>query len=519
MTHEPLVRVPDASVCPSSPSVGEISLATDAAETGIEIETELHRLAALPRGPGCATAEPVLAQLARQLAVRGELRARYHARWRIDASAPPLPRALWPKLVSVLLEAARLDGPTRDRGAAGRNLDAAWRALALWRRAESASADRLTVRVAGDRAAAGEIALCTESARRLTAAFVGSVPAPAAPRGTPWLVSYAARGVTAAALTGASRDPHASHPGPAHAGRGITSAGGLGSGATLPLVVLGQEGPQARAYLSVLQAVGLRVARILWIVDAPPARTPWTRWVPGRWRLAWAERAQALREHHWPRRLLLRRRLMDSLAEGLASIVPDAGALFARLVQGFRVDAHAPHVQRVPRSDWHDPRLAQALAACAPATVLYTGGGLVPRALLALDGLTFLHVHPGTLPEVRGADGLLWSLLIHGRPGMSCFRMAPGIDTGALLARGEGPPLRFRLDARTELTDADAYRALFSFVDPLLRAVFLRDIVLPTTASFTDLSATEQPLGAGRTYHFLSPELRAAALRLLFVRA
>ena len=57
--------------------------------------------------------------------------------------------------------------------------------------------------------------------------------------------------------------------------------------------------------------------------------------------------------------------------------------------------------------------------------------------MFEIPGIRLIHVHTGFLPQVRGADVLLWSLLVRGRPGVSAFFMTPGLDDGDVLAARE----------------------------------------------------------------------------------
>jgi hypothetical protein len=148
--------------------------------------------------------------------------------------------------------------------------------------------------------------------------------------------------------------------------------------------------------------------------------------------------------------------------------------------------------------------------------VLFTGGGILPAGVIDLPGLRFLHVHPGHLPFVRGADGLLWSILVRGRPATSCFYLAAGLDTGDVVAVRDYPPLSFDLGSRRRPDDQTLYRAVFSFIDPLLRADMLVNGVLNAGVDLPHLETTPQDPSRGVTYHFLHPRLRERALARLF---
>ena len=158
------------------------------------------------------------------------------------------------------------------------------------------------------------------------------------------------------------------------------------------------------------------------------------------------------------------------------------------------LEAFTDRLERLRVSGLKDPALTEALSGHSgrgPTAVLFTGGGILRENLLELPGVRFLHIHPGFLPHVRGADGLLWSSLVRGRP-------------GALVGAEEFPRITFPRSLTDSLDDAMLYRALFSFYDPILRAKMLTN-VLRAGADLLNLPAEPQDTRVGVTYHFMSP--------------
>lgn len=279
---------------------------------------------------------------------------------------------------------------------------------------------------------------------------------------------------------------------------------------TLPLTVLLHEGPMGRAYLSVLRHMGLVPSKIIrMVMTVSPGGKPVAAWLPRAFRMGAAGRAQDLRYNHAVRDVALRHpALIEAILRPLAALGAPPDYL-GDLLRGV-----APETPTVPVlvSGYGDPALAEAVGRDA-GLVLFTGGGIVPRSLLDLPGTTFLHIHPGFLPYMRGADGLLWSLLLRGRPGCSCFAMAPGIDTGRLLATQEFDPIRITLKERS--SEEILYAATYAVLDPLLRALFLRDTIR-ATGGLRQMSFRDQDLAEGMTFHFMHPALRRKALALLY---
>lgn len=288
---------------------------------------------------------------------------------------------------------------------------------------------------------------------------------------------------------------------------------------TLPVTVLIHDGPMARAYLARLSLAGWRPQRAILMVQSHrrPSGKPIGAFLPDRLRRWYCEVTQEVTNNDWPRRI--KRSLpwlVDAIAAELAQLGDAAALLIDDIVSRFDYANSVDEFERVFVRGFRDPRLRKAFASSDPRCVLFTGGGIVPESLLSLPQLSFLHIHPGYLPHVRGADGLLWSMLVRSRPGVSCFTMAPGIDTGDVLAADDFPPLRFDITGHPRPEDQMLYRAIFSFYDPILRAEFLARTVAACDGDIATLSAHPQSNSSSVTYHFMHDSLRRIMLKDLF---
>ena len=291
---------------------------------------------------------------------------------------------------------------------------------------------------------------------------------------------------------------------------------------TLPLTVLAHEGPQVRAYLAMMRRAGLKPDRILLMVQTHhrASKRPVGQWLPGKLRTWYAERVQEYAENYWPRRIKASYPyLVEAMARELTRICEDPASLLAEMRGRFRYERYADRVERVLVRGLRDRALVDVLSGTAARAILYTGGGIVPPWLLDIPGIRFLHVHPGYLPHVRGADGLLWSVLVRSRPAASCFCMDRGIDTGDIVAAADYPALQFDISPNPRPDDVTLYRAIFSFYDPILRAVLLVDKVLGNGSNLSDLPAVSQDAARGVTYHFIHPALRRKVLERIFISA
>lgn len=203
--------------------------------------------------------------------------------------------------------------------------------------------------------------------------------------------------------------------------------------------------------------------------------------------------------------------LDSALVEGLRQPAGSAREWFHVEYRDF-----APEVERVYAEDLNSEAVARALERQDCKIFLFTGGGLLRRSLLSIAGAKFIHVHPAVVPDIRGADGLLWSMLLRGRPGASCFYMNEGIDTGDVIHVKEFDPPRF--DPGAPGTEAEQlYRALLVAYDPMLRAsTWVEVLQRANGVGLGQLPARRQPLNAGRTYFFMHPGLRGCVLDVIF---
>lgn len=275
----------------------------------------------------------------------------------------------------------------------------------------------------------------------------------------------------------------------------------------------------ARAYLSALRAAGIRPERVLQLVWARHAvtRKPLVPWLPGGARLHYSLWYQAAAYNFWPRKLhATAPHLVRAIQREIRRLVKDPEATISELIGHFDYRAYAGTVDRLFVDSLGDGALVNALQELAPATVLFTGGGIVPPQILGIQGIRVLHVHPGHLPYVRGGDGLLWSVLLRGCPGASVFFMAEGIDTGDIIEAVDFPSVSFDLAGTIRPSDEMLYRALYSFYDPLVRAKLLVDVLERTGSDFARIESVRQNLADGVTFHFMHSELRRRALERLF---
>ncbi|AZD58050.1 hypothetical protein ACLBNB_01255 [Pseudomonas chlororaphis subsp. aurantiaca] len=285
----------------------------------------------------------------------------------------------------------------------------------------------------------------------------------------------------------------------------------------LRITVLFWEGPIARAYLATLKSMGLRAEKIIHLVSKNNLVTkkPVGRFLPSFMRLAYAQSHQKNSIHHWSGVL---QKTEASLFQGIkGSVERDLGFSSSAIDDALALadlSTYSSDVETLMIDDLADEALYRRLSGLPPTQILFTGGGIVPKRLLEIQSLKFIHIHPGYLPDVRGADCALWSHLMKGRASATCFYMAPGIDDGDVIFAAYLPSL----SVGTEGSGAPVkslYRAAYAFLDPWIRASVLRRAVA-LTQGFTCVEALPQEESASVTYHFMHEKIQQVAFSRLF---
>jgi hypothetical protein len=285
----------------------------------------------------------------------------------------------------------------------------------------------------------------------------------------------------------------------------------------IPLTVLFYEGPIARAYLEVIKALGFKPQKIIELVAAKDVATkkPVGKWLPQGMRKSYAATIQRNKIHYWPK--LLSKTRAGLVSGVLAEVQERLGFSRALIEQAnalLPLSTYSDCVEPLLVEGLSDQGLHRYLSDEPTGAILYTGGGIVPATLLAIQSLKFLHIHPGFLPDIRGADCALWSSLLTGHASATCFYMSPGIDTGDIIHPCWLPALSFDVD--TQGVDLQSiYRVVYGFLDPWVRAFVLREVI-DANVQFDVLDSVPQSEGDGTTFHFMHQKLKRVAFQRLF---
>lgn len=177
-------------------------------------------------------------------------------------------------------------------------------------------------------------------------------------------------------------------------------------------------------------------------------------------------------------------------------------------------------LKRLPSIDVHvheggvnSSRLCDLLSSFPENLAIFSGGGILSTDVLKRVKQTIFHVHPGHLPDIRGADGLFYSVLLKGCPTATIFHMDAGLDTGEIASRCE---LEFPRVPRVRSEHISLlYRGLLDTFDPWCRAKALVDFLdksFVKGCSAEAMPTYTQQCGQGMSFHFMHPQLRERVL-------
>jgi len=276
----------------------------------------------------------------------------------------------------------------------------------------------------------------------------------------------------------------------------------------LPIDILFYEGPIARAYLEMLYSIRCKPRKIIHLIEKRDLVTKKTvgSFLPSFLRYKYAANIQSQKIHHWPQYLFrTQKKLCLKVFEQLQQALKIKQSDLLGAVKLKPLDKYSNNIVKLPIDSLKDPNLLSAITEQNSSMYLFTGGGIMPEGFFNIKDTQFIHIHPGYLPDIRGVDGLLWSTMLTNYPSATCFFMNSGIDTGDIVNAVFLPKITLPKMA-SQLDNKMIYRLLYSFVDPWIRSVVLRD-TLKSTNYLKNITTTHQTIDEGNTFYFMHEKM------------
>lgn len=280
---------------------------------------------------------------------------------------------------------------------------------------------------------------------------------------------------------------------------------------TLPITVLFWEGPIARAYLATMRQMGFKVKKIIQMVSSVDLikRKPVGRFLPPSMRTSYAANKQYKQIFYWPNQYKSKNPKVIQLIQ--QSVEEGLGFKFstqASATENHDLQTYTEELETLSISGLKNKVLAEKLNAENSDLFLFTGGGIVPDKLLTIDKKRLIHVHPGYLPYIRGADCVLWSKLLANRLSASAFFLSPGIDVGDIILPAWLPDLNLKLPKKIDIQSK--YRMIYGFLDPWVRSYVLKQAIY-ASHGLRNFNTTPQQESEGMTYHFMHKKMKEFA--------
>ena len=197
------------------------------------------------------------------------------------------------------------------------------------------------------------------------------------------------------------------------------------------------EGPIGRAYLQIFKYLNIRPNKIIHLI---PSHDTVTKnkigfFLPEGLRFKYAAFIHKKRINFWPLKILNENYKL--CIESFKEIEDNFGIKEDCILKSYeykKLSNFSDNIEKISFKSFHDEKIKDYFKNLNNEIFLFSGGGILPKNIVKNKNIKFIHIHPGYLPKIRGADGFFWSSLIYGKPSSSCFYMDSGIDTGNIIS-------------------------------------------------------------------------------------
>lgn len=265
---------------------------------------------------------------------------------------------------------------------------------------------------------------------------------------------------------------------------------------TLDLTVLFIDSVPSRIYLALLHKSGYRAKNIIFLdVQPKSAKYNFVK------RLLGVSIASFL--HGVYRKI--RSKALDPIAIQLLAL----NNLNPEDLNNCLVPYDKKEIEKLSIKNMNDEKLSLHIEKGKYGAVLYTVGGILKDKILDIPKVRFIHIHPGIVPDIRGADCLFWSYLLRKKAGYSAFYMNSGIDTGDILIKVEYDIGFSEIDF-SRFENDEVYMNILKYYDPCLRINTFIELLKSVQDSqrLDNLRFERQDPNEGRMYFFMHKELR-----------
>ena len=200
----------------------------------------------------------------------------------------------------------------------------------------------------------------------------------------------------------------------------------------VPIVILAYDSVILRAYLSIFKEMNIQPEKIVVVLfnKLPQQKSKLlASYLPNPIKNNFLQRAIDKKMNYYPRFI---KNIFPKTFASIAKVLQEHYSFSPSFLES--IDSQVPYkefsedITFLSIADYKDKKFIDFINRINTKTLfLYTGGGILPASAFNNSLVKYLHVHPGYLPFVRGADCYLWSILLHNKIGASSFFMSAGI--------------------------------------------------------------------------------------------
>lgn len=268
------------------------------------------------------------------------------------------------------------------------------------------------------------------------------------------------------------------------------------------ITLLFYDNPISRSYVNVLNQKKIKIKKIIYLID-------------GSYYLIPAKFKAYLNFHKnnfWPLQFIRKQNILDQLSH-LETSLKLKKNFFKKMYDFNEVFKLCNDITYIYFKNFKDNVVLNEIKKTTSEKILFSGGGILPKEFFEINK-KFIHIHPGYLPNQRGADGVLWSIFNENNIGISSFFMNENIDEGEILFREKYDLIKLEQKYFNEADLKTRYRFIFSFYDPLFRALHLEKYFEKICNS--EVNTISNMSKEGRYFSFMSDENKEELFKKLF---
>jgi len=262
--------------------------------------------------------------------------------------------------------------------------------------------------------------------------------------------------------------------------------------------IIFKEGPISRSYINVLRELNIKNTNIIYLNKS--------------YSLKLYEKILFKKYNHYPLKFLSDKNCIN--------FIEDIEKFFS-LSKGFIRDTYIhkniydfKNIIRINSDSINSKESVQIIKNHPSDYFINTGKEILKEIFISKK--RFFHIHPGFLPDIRGADGTLNSIFYLNEFGCTFFEMTREIDKGNIYDRIKFNLKKFRLNNYKKYDTKDIYRIWYSFFDMALRAHLFKKMLKNNLEIVNSTIITDSKNSISKYYSFMNDKNLKEVFKKIF---